>query len=317
MSPRPLGARLQQTLHQAGGLLHSFNPAARLPPPERRCDVSLARVSCRIGMSLVRSRWSRSPVVVVDVGGFRMRADLRTPMGLGLYRYGFCAAEARVCAKLLRAGDVFVDGGANVGLFALGGATIVGSTGHVIAVEPGPGTMKLLRANTECNDFAHVDLHEVALSDSAGVAEFTIFEDGSGLASFAPESEAGRSVQVAVTTLDSLTEAFGERVALVKLDVEGAEASALRGAADLISRAAPLFLVEVEPGHLARQGSSVEDVMKTLQPHGYEAYSITPDARLTRLGGPWYPPDPMRPNLVLAPSSRSARLRDLIGRGGS
>lgn len=102
-----------------------------------------------------------------------MHADLRTPLGLRLYRYGFCAVEARVCEALLQPGDVLVDGGANIGLFALRGATVVGSTGRVVACEPGPGTMDLLTANAQANGFAMIDLHQVALSDSVGTASFT------------------------------------------------------------------------------------------------------------------------------------------------
>jgi hypothetical protein len=60
----------------------------------------------------------------VDRGGAWVHADVHTALGVGLYRYGFCAVEARVCAELLRPGDVFVDGGANIGLFALRGATV-------------------------------------------------------------------------------------------------------------------------------------------------------------------------------------------------
>jgi FkbM family methyltransferase len=232
---------------------------------------------------------------------------------LSLYRYGFCAPEARVCSALLRAGDVFVDGGANIGMFSLRAATIVGATGRVIACEPSPGTMDLLRANVERNGFSMADLHEVALSDEAGVTQFTVFEDGSGLASFAPQSNKGRLVDVHVATLDGLTSAFGDRVALVKLDIEGAEVKALRGASALILRAGPLFVVEVEPTHLARQSSSIDDLMAALRPYEYEAYAITPRARLIKLEGPWQPPDQSRPNLVLAPPSRSSRLQHLVG----
>lgn len=292
-----------------------LNLVTRLPPREQRCDVSAARAVWRIGMSLARRRWARFVIVPVDLGGAWVRADLRTPLGVGLYRYGFCAVEARLCAELLRPGDVFVDGGANIGLFALRGATVVGSKGRVVACEPGPGTMDLLRANAQCNCFTTIDLHEVALSDSAGTAPFTVFEDGSGVSSFAPSSAGGRAVDVAVVTLDSLTSRFADRVALVKLDVEGAEAKALQGASTLIARSAPLFLIEVEPGHLARQGSSIDDLMDALQPHGYEAYAITPRARLIKLKGPWRPPDPSCPNLLLASPSQSARLRGLIAPG--
>jgi hypothetical protein len=157
-----------------------------------------------------------------------------------------------------------------------------------------------------------IELHQVALSDSDGTARFTVFEQGSGVASFAPQSAGGREIEVTVATLDSLTSRFGERVALVKLDIEGAEAKALRGASTLIARSAPLFLIEVEPDHLARQGSSIDDLMDVLQPHGYDAYAITSRGRLTKLEGPWLPPDPLRPNLILASSSQSARLSGLL-----
>lgn len=283
-----------------------------LPSRERRCHVSPTRAIWRIAASLVTRRWARSPVVPVNLGGYWVYADLRTPLGLALYRYGFCAVEARVCSALLRSGDVFVDGGANVGLFALRAAEVVGATGRILACEPGPGTMRMLRANAKRNGFSMIDLHEVALSDATGTAHFTVFEDGSGLASFAPHSDGGRAVEVDVVTLDGLTASFDDRVALVKLDIEGAEAKALRGAEELISRSAPAFLVEVEPGHLARQGSSVDDLTDALKPHGYEAYAITSEAKLVRLEGSWRPPDPSRPNLVIAPASRFGRLERLM-----
>jgi hypothetical protein len=143
------------------------------------------------------------------------------------------------------------------------------------------------------------------------VTPFVVFEDGSGLASFAPAALGGRAVQVAVTTLDELTSTLGDGVALVKLDIEGAEVRALRGASDLIARSAPLLLVEVEPEHLARQGASVSDLKDTLAPHGYEAYAITAAAQLSKLAGAWLPPDPVHPNLLLASPTRLERLSAL------
>ena len=263
-------------------------------------------------MSLLRRRSGTLSVPVVDIAGARIRADLRTPLGLGLYRYGFCPPEARLVAKLLRPGDVLVDGGANVGLFSLIAAVAVGPGGRVLACEPVAETMALLRANAAENDFPTLELHEVALSDRPGRAGFTVFEAGSGLASFAPEDGGGRVVDVTATTLDALTADVAGRVAVVKLDIEGAEVKALKGAARLIAHDRPVFVIELEPGHLARQGSSVADVREILAPHGYEAYAITPGAALVTLAGDWRPPDARAPNVVLAPPARSARLAGLV-----
>lgn len=285
----------------------------RFPNEERRRGTSPARATWRIGASLVRRRLRPLSAPVVNLGFARVHADLSSPGGLALYRYGFSSAESRLVTRLLRPGDVFVDGGANIGLFSLLAAAAVGPSGRVLACEPGPGTMALLRANFAQNGFAVLETHQVALSDKPGAAQFVVFEDGSGFASFAPEATGGRVVDVGVTTLDELTSAHGDRVALVKLDIEGAEVRALRGARGLLARSAPLLLVEVEPGHLARQGTSVEDLEHLLAPHGYEAYALDPAGHVWRLSGPWQPPDPACPNLLLASSHRVERLSALSG----
>lgn len=276
-----------------------------IPSRERRHGRSLPLAGWRIAASLLRRRSRALAVPVVAIGGARFRADLRTPFGLSLYRYGFRPPEAKVLVRLLRPGDVFVDGGANMGLFSLIAAAAVGPSGRVLACEPAPETMALLRANVAENRFRTLQLHEVALSDHPHRARFTVFDvASSGLASFAPARPGGHVVEVAATTLDALTAALDAPVAVVKLDIEGAEVKALRGAAALVARDAPVFLIELEPEHLARQGSSIADVRAALEPHGYAAYAITPDGGLRPLRGEWLPPDAAAPNLVLAPPPR-------------
>ena len=98
---------------------------------------------------------------------------------------------------------------------------------------------------------------------------------------------------------------------MIKLDIEGAEVKALRGARGMLARDLPIVLVEVEPCHLGRQGSRVEDLRHVLAPLGYEAYAIRADARLTTVAGPWQPPAEASPNLVLAPAARADRIARL------
>ena len=64
----------------------------------------------------------------------------------------------------------------------------------------------------------------------------------------------GAEVDVDVATLDDVASDVLERVSLVKLDVEGAELRALRGATELLHRARPDFIVELEPGALRCRG---------------------------------------------------------------
>lgn len=72
----------------------------------------------KIDASPVRRRSPNLYRPVVKIEGVRVRADLHTPLGLSLYRYDFCSPEVRLLPRLLRPGDNFIDGGANIGVFS-------------------------------------------------------------------------------------------------------------------------------------------------------------------------------------------------------
>jgi FkbM family methyltransferase len=230
-------------------------------------------------VSLARRRVPglRSAAVAIDDRGTRIHADLTTPFGLSLYRYGFPEPEVQLLRRLLRPGDVFVDGGAHVGVFTLLAAALVGETGRVVACEPVPENVRLLRANIALNRYHWVDTHMVALGAEAGRAELFSFGSGSALGSFAPAVPDGsRRLTVAVRTLDELAAPFAPNVRLVKLDVEGAELLAVRGASALLESKAD-FLLELEPEHLARQHARVEDIERLFSEAGYRGFEIRDD----------------------------------------
>jgi hypothetical protein len=68
-------------------------------------------------------------------------------------------------------------------------------------------------------------------------------------------------------------------VRLIKLDLEGAETAALRGAQRLLREIGPDFLVELEPEHLARQGTSAAEVIGLFEAHGYRFFTVDADER--------------------------------------
>jgi FkbM family methyltransferase len=229
--------------------------------------------------------------------------DLRTPHGRRLFAYGFCEPAASVLRALVKPGDVVIDGGANIGLFTVMAAAGVGPRGHVIACEPAPTTMALLRANVERNAFDWVELRELALADAPGRLHMQVFTPGSGFSSFAPaDAITGTQVEVEVATLDNVVGDALERLTLVKLDVEGAELRALRGASQVLDRARPDFIVELEPDHLERQGGSVVEVEELFDQAGYVGYSIC-GGRLRQLPRPWRRPAG-DPNIVVRPRER-------------
>jgi FkbM family methyltransferase len=244
------------------------NPAWRSAP---------IRTGFRVAKSLLRRAIPRLSRVIVpyDEGRTSIYADLNTPLGLGVYRYGFRDSDIDLVGRLLSPGDVFVDGGANVGLFTLVAASRVGPTGKVIAFEPGRAVRLRLLENVVLNGLSQVEVIPFALSNRAGEASFRVFDkSGAGLNHLAPTpNESGDLETVGVTTIDSaLIPHDRDRLTVIKLDLEGAEHAALVGAEMTLRLSHPDLLLEVEPSHLRRMGSSAPAMATVLRDYGYSFY---------------------------------------------
>jgi len=142
----------------------------------------------------------------------------------------------------LTPGSVFVDVGANHGYFTMLGAAIVGARGRVLAFEPNPPVFEQLTTHVRLNGFTdRVALFRTALGDRVvESAPFFIpaWIGNSGVATLTPDERPiaegllarDKRITVAVDTLDrTLAAASVDRIDLVKIDVEGAEALVVGG----------------------------------------------------------------------------------------
>lgn len=130
--------------------------------------------------------------------------------------------EFRAWERLLRPGDLFVDGGANVGIYSIWAAEL---GAEVIAIEPVPDAAAAARANAELNGYP-IDVRQVALADHPQSLRFTSGHDAMNHVN--PDGD----LQVEADTLDRI---LAGRRACVKLDLEGTELAALHGATDSLS----------------------------------------------------------------------------------
>lgn len=139
--------------------------------------------------------------------------------------------------KGLKIGDIFVDAGANIGIYTVLAGQLVGAAGRVIAVEMMPDTARILREHISKNHLSNVSVIDQALSNVAGQVVVARVPGGQhGQASIANGvAVGGTEVQVFTTTLSDILENV-ERVALMKMDLEGAEQLALEGAGDVLNR---------------------------------------------------------------------------------
>jgi FkbM family methyltransferase len=183
-------------------------------------------------------------------------------------------ALAPVFAAVLRPGDCCYDVGANIGVYTLWAAGLVGSSGQVHAFEPVPDTMAVLEAMVRRNGLSQVRLESCAIGATVGEIGMRVYRDASGLAH--PVTDIGSADRVAsLTTLDAHTERH-RPPDLVKIDVEGFEIDVLRGAENLLLARSPALLLEMLPEHLTRQGRSQAELVAWLAELGYMIFNLTP-----------------------------------------
>jgi FkbM family methyltransferase len=137
------------------------------------------------------------------------------------------AGLGKIIDKLNR-GDVFVDIGANCGLFTARAARAVGTQGSVLAVEPNPTMVDRLKSNIRLNSLENVRVAATAVGDAEGRAIMYLSSANhgqSGLRMLTPHS---MTIDVPVAPLLAILRAHGvSTVTALKIDIEGFEDRAL------------------------------------------------------------------------------------------
>lgn len=196
-----------------------------------------SHLAWRAALSL--SPYPTSARLLIDRKGGGIHVDPFDGGQRRLYRGFFEGPEREIVRRLLRPGDRCIDVGANVGLYSVLFASLVGPTGHVLAVEPSPPALVHLREALAA--YPQCEVLAIAASDTTGQAAFTIDESHLG----ASNLRGGEgSLSIATTTIDEIS---GQApIAMLKLDVEGHEQQALNGASATLTRTSYAF-IEVSP----------------------------------------------------------------------
>jgi FkbM family methyltransferase len=185
-------------------------------------------------------------------------------MAVGLYELD----TARLIRRLLAPGGHFVDCGANLGYFSLLAARRVGRLGRVDAFEPDPQNRTRLQAHVALNHAdAVVRVHAAALADRVGKLQLHHPDPSRanhGQASlFADLAPGGESFDVPLVRLDQAIERVPD---LIKMDVEGAELLALRGAESLlVGDRPPSLIIEHNPVTARAAGFAPGDLLRFLR----------------------------------------------------
>jgi FkbM family methyltransferase len=206
---------------------------------------------------------------------------------------GFEEEELNFIKKILKKDDVFVDIGANVGLFSLIASQVVGNKGLVIAFEPTLITFNRLLENISLNNLNNIQAINCGLSNESGELNFYISDNGyDAWNSFAPsaDNKLQRTIKVNVSTLDKeLKDVDKAKIKLVKIDVEGWEKFVLKGGEIFFNNYCPIIMVEFTDENTFNAGYSVHEIYDTMVNYGYEWYTIKNGELIKELKRLYYP----------------------------
>ena len=221
------------------------------------------RGSGRIGHAIANF-YRRKPraAVMTSVFGFRMRLDPMEYVEADILFVPqiYDRRELNHLRRVLRPGDVFVDLGANVGLYALVASRLVGATGRVYAVDADLYSIERLTEHVALNGLSNVVAIHAGVSDREEIRRLGINQRGNrGASSFSADGEV--NVDVRCHSLAQLIRPYGvTSFSAAKLDIEGFGYRVLDNVLrEADSSAHPrLLIVEKEPG-----------VERLMQEYGY------------------------------------------------
>lgn len=212
---------------------------------------TLAAAACNLAYGNFQRQVLGRRFVARRVHDYRMWIDLEDRgISRTLLLFGKREMDHKIMLeRVLKPGMTVFDIGANIGYYALMELGLIGGTGKIVAIEPSPANVVLLRRNLELNGAATaVTVIEGAVSDRLSERQFHLSEQ-SNLNTFHAEGAgahlSGEAIAVKTTTVAELAAKHGAPD-LIRMDVEGHEVEVVNGMLDGVreGRMAPMIIFE-------------------------------------------------------------------------
>jgi FkbM family methyltransferase len=202
-------------------------------------------------------------------------------------------AERQLLRKILFRGAVVVDAGANIGIYSQFLSRCVGRTGLVHSFEPSPENFERLQVATR--NLANVRLSRAAVGECSGKSKLYVSDQlNVDHRTYIAEGDSRDAVPINIVALDDYFKP-GERVDLIKMDIQGYELHALRGATRVLEENPDInLLLEFWPSGLEQAGVRWEELVQMLQGFDMELALVRTrglipfDARDVRRDPLWY-----------------------------
>jgi FkbM family methyltransferase len=212
-------------------------------------------------------------VVKFSINGVEAVFSARTPHELRCVE-GTWFTETEMLGGILsrlRVGDVFLDVGSNLGVFAVFAAKVVGPEGTVLAFEPEATAHNRLIENIRLNDLRNVQVFKLALSDMCASRKLALGDPGAVSQSAHLADDSGPSEVVETADYDWLVANKSLPIPrIVKMDIEGHEFAALKGMSGTLSNlSCDALFCEIHPLSLPN-GVTADRVIELLHAIGFD-----------------------------------------------
>ena len=190
-----------------------------------------------------------------------------TPFSFWLWTEGRVRSDEEFYIKYLREGDVVIDAGANIGVCTLLSSNILGNKGKVFSFEPLKKTYHYLKRNVKISKHQNIKIFNIVLSDKKENIGFT-----DHYVSDINHVDKNQKTKVELIDLDStLAKEKIEKINLFKIDVEGYELFALKGAVNTIKKTDLIYFESAERS-FNRFGYSAGEIIIFLEGEGFDVY---------------------------------------------
>lgn len=211
-------------------------------------------------------------ILVETSHGFNIYCDREDYIGRTIIDTGeWEPLVSRSIVACLREGDLAIDVGANIGYDSLLMSSAVGELGQVLAFEPNMDNLFRLLRNINEMRRTNICVQSIALSEDRGWGAISL--DGEyGHANLRNDGGSKRTQKILTLNLDRLLKLeTGQRIQLVKMDVEGFEHKVLLGMVSWLPHIENV-ICEIQPHFLERCGSSAQALFDLMRAYGFRAY---------------------------------------------
>ena len=214
-----------------------------------------------------------------DEYGLRLKFKTQDGGGRAIFKKGTYEpeiSELLIRNLKLKADDVVLDVGANIGWYSLLMSRFENNDISIHCFEPDPDNYQCLTHNLAMNGTGNVTAHNMGVSDTTGVKTLYLYKKSNTGRHSMLEINTGDSIEVKTVSFDDFLEQQHievSKVKFLKIDIEGFEYYAFKGGTRLLNTL-PYIIAEFSPGYMRKGGVDPADLIQLMKGHAYTPYMI-------------------------------------------